>query len=259
MEQNGDESRANPTSKIFNAPPHTIVTSHTDPSSLENIGLPSIGDEKEASPNSIEQGARSVPDSEVARPKMVNHLPAIAQPANKADLTCLADGPLYELFVKEGQEVMTGDSLALIDNRVALASVSSAQASADRRAMLTSARAKVSLAEQYLQRISNAAAKNAASGLELDEAKSRLDEAKAQVPKGWKCKRGRSKAVCRSGSMRIPTLRAPFTGTITKIHKRLGESIGRDQTLITIVDVRTLRAELFIPVELMTPIRVGTI
>ncbi len=150
-DQNGDESRANPTSKIFNAPPHTIVTSHTDPSSLENIGLPSIGDEKEASPNSIEQGARSVPDSEVARPKMVNHLPAIAQPANKADLTCLADGPLYELFVKEGQEVQTGDSLALIDNRVALASVSSAQASADRRAMLTSARAKVSLAEQYLQ------------------------------------------------------------------------------------------------------------
>lgn len=177
-------------------------------------------------------------------------LPAIAQPLNRAELACSVDGPLAEIFVSEGDEVQHGQPLALIDNRVASASVAAAQSAADREAILTSARVKVSLAEQYLKRLQTAAQKNAASGIELDEAKSRLDEALSQVEEGLELQRESiARLAVEIARYDSHELHAPFNGTIVKIHKRVGESIGREQTLITIVNVEKLRAELFIPVD----------
>jgi len=185
-------------------------------------------------------------------------LPSIAQPINRADLACPADGPLAEMLVIEGQEVQCGQKLAMIDNRIALASVAAAESTASRNAMLASARAKVKLAEQYLNRLQIAAKKNAASGVELDEAQSRLDEALAQVQEGLEFQReSHARLLVENARRDSHQLQAPFRGTVVKIHCNLGETIGREQTLITMMDVETLRAELFIPISQIGAIRKG--
>jgi len=48
---------------------------------------------------------------------------------------------------------------------------------------------------------------------------------------------------------------APFSGTVVKIHKNVGETVGRDQVLISMVDVRKLRAEIFVPVDQISVLR----
>ena len=185
-------------------------------------------------------------------------LPGIAHPLQVAEISAGADGPLWKLLVAEGDVVDSDAVLALIDNRVALASVVAAQSSANREAMLQSANAKVSLAEQFLDRIQQAARKKAASGLEVDEATSRLSEAKAALQEGLESQRD---AIARMNieQARLETfeIRAPFKGTVIKIHPHLGETVSRGAPIIKIADINRLRADLYVPLSLVSAQHIG--
>ena len=148
--------------------------------------------------------------------------------------------------------------LALIDNRVAVASVIAAQSSADRQAMLDAAKAKVSLAEQFLNRIQQAASKKAASGLEVDEASSRLSEAKAALQEGHETQRD-AIARLKIEQARLETfeIHAPFQGTVIKIYPHLGETVSRGAPVVKIADINRLRADLYVPLSLASSQTVG--
>ena len=190
--------------------------------------------------------------------KPIEMLPGIAHPLQVAEISAGADGPLWKLLVAEGDVVDSDAVLALIDNRVALASVVAAQSSANREAMLQSANAKVSLAEQFLDRIQQAARKKAASGLEVDEATSRLSEAKAALQEGLESQRD---AIARMNieQARLETfeIRAPFKGTVIKIHPHLGETVSRGAPIIKIADINRLRADLYVPLSLVSAQHIG--
>jgi len=202
--------------------------------------------------SSVETGE---PDTKLYMGEM---LPGIAHPLQVAEISAAADGPLWKLFVAEGDTVAADGVLALIDNRVALASVVAAQSSADRKAMLDAANAKVSLAEQFLNRIQQAANKKAASGLEVDEACSRLSEAKAALQEGHESQRD-AIARLKIEQARLETyeIRAPFQGTVIKINPHLGETVSRGAPIVKIADINRLRAELFVPHSLISAHRVG--
>jgi cobalt-zinc-cadmium efflux system membrane fusion protein len=190
----------------------------------------------------------------------IEMLPGIAHPLQVAEIAAAADGPLWKLFVSEGDSVTEDTVLALIDNRVAHASMIAAQSSADRQAMLKAANAKVSLAEQFLNRIQQAAAKKAASGLEVDEATSRLTEAKAALQEGLESQR-EAEARLQIEKARLDTyeVRAPFQGTVVKIYPHLGETVSRGAPLIKIADIQRLRADLYVPISLISKQRIGEI
>jgi RND family efflux transporter MFP subunit len=192
------------------------------------------------------------------RSKAIEMLPGIAHPLQMAEIAAAADGPLWKLNVSEGEAVSSDSVLALIDNRVAVASVISAQSSADRQAMLISANAKVSLAEQFLNRIQQAASKKAASGLEVDEASSRLAEAKAALQEGQESQRDAvSRLKIEQARLDTYEVRAPFSGTVIKIYPHLGETVSRGAPIIKIADIKRLRAELFVPLSLVSAQRIG--
>jgi RND family efflux transporter MFP subunit len=190
----------------------------------------------------------------------IEMLPGIAHPLQVAEISAAADGPLWKLFVAEGDMIATDTVMALIDNRVALASVIAAQSSADRQAMLEAANAKVSLAEQYLNRIEQAASKKAASGLEVDEAMSRLSEAKAALQEGRESQRD-AIARLKIEQARLETyeIRAPFQGTVIKISPHLGETVSRGAPIVKIADINRLRAELYVPLVIATSQKVGEV
>jgi RND family efflux transporter MFP subunit len=200
----------------------------------------------------------TVPTQQSDAATEVEMLPGIAHPLQVAEISAAADGPLWKLFVAEGDTVTADAVLALIDNRVALASVIAAQSSADRQAMLESAKAKVSLAEQFLNRIQQAASKNAASGLEVDEASSRLSEAKAAWQEGLESQRD-AIARLKIEQARLETyeIRTPFEGTVIKIYLHLGETVSRGAPIVKIADINRLRSDLHIPLSLVASRRVG--
>jgi len=188
----------------------------------------------------------------------IDMLPGIAHPLQVAEISAAADGPLWKLFVAEGDAVAPDTVMGLIDNRVALASVIAAQSTADRQAMIEAAKAKVSLADQYLSRIQQAASKKAASGLEVDEAGSRLAEAKAALQEGLESQRD-AIARLKIEKARLDTheIRAPFQGTIIKIYPHLGETVSRGAPIIKIANITRLRADLYVPLSRAASIRVG--
>jgi RND family efflux transporter MFP subunit len=188
----------------------------------------------------------------------IDMLPGIAHPLQVAEISAAADGPLWKLFVAEGDAVAPNTVMGLIDNRVALASVTAAQSTADRQAMMEAAKAKVSLAEQYLNRIQQAASKKAASGLEVDEAGSRLAEAKAALQEGLESQRDAiSRLEIEKARLDTHEIRAPFQGTVIKIYPHLGETVSRGAPIVKIADVTRLRADLYVPLTRAASIRVG--
>ncbi len=203
------------------------------------------------------ENAGSVTPSEL-RLQPIDMLPGIAHPLQVAEISAAADGPLWKLFVAEGDAVAPDTVMGLIDNRVALASVIAAQSTADRQAMMDAAKAKVSLADQFLNRIQQAASKKAASGLEVDEAGSRLAEAKAALQEGLESQRD-AIARLQIEKARLDTheIRAPFQGTVIKIYPHLGETVSRGAPIVKIADVTRLRADLYVPLSRAASIRVG--
>lgn len=251
----------------------TVLTSHVGAEPLA-----SISDEEYEVPRSVDAAVESQtniyrqvesgidnneprgadPSAAKSNSKVIDMLPGIAHPLQTAEISAAADGPLWKLFVAEGDVVPADTVLALIDNRVAVASVIAAQSSADRQAMLKSANAKVSLAEQYLNRIQQAANKKAASGLEIDEATSRLAEARAALQEGQESQR-EAEARLKIEQARLETfeVRAPFQGTVIKIYPHLGETVSRGAPLVKIADINHLRAELYVPLSVISTQRIG--
>ncbi|MFO1065107.1 MAG: biotin/lipoyl-binding protein [Pirellulales bacterium] len=167
-------------------------------------------------------GGTTPPASE----SFVDMLPAVAKPLQMAELSTPTDGVLWKLSIREGDEVEADTLLALIDNRQTLAAYKVAEAGADRKAGLSVAAAKLSLAEQYLKRIENAHSQNAASGLEMDEAKSRVQEARAALEEGHELHReALARLEMEQTRLSSHELRAPFAGTVTRIKKNVGETL----------------------------------
>jgi RND family efflux transporter MFP subunit len=180
----------------------------------------------------------------------INMLPAVAKPLEIAELSTPTDGALVTLNVREGDQVQQGSLLAVTDDRIAAASCRVAEAGASREASLAVAKAKQTLAEQYLARITQTFSEKAASGLELDEARSRVDEARAMLLEGYELKReARAKVDLEQARLDDHRLRAPFSGTVTRIKKHVGETLTRDDVLMTLVNLSRLRAELNVPLQ----------
>ena len=179
---------------------------------------------------------------------VINMLPAIAKPLEMAELSTPTDGALIALNVKEGDYVQRGALLAMTEDRIAAASYRVAEAAAAREASLAVAKAKQKLAEQYLERIKKTFSEKADSGLELDEARSRLDEASATLLEGHELKReAMARLELEKARLDDHRLVAPFSGTVTRIKKHLGETLTRDDVLMTLVNLSRLRAELNVP------------
>ncbi len=185
-------------------------------------------------------------------------LPGVAQPLQFAELAPPVDGVVASIGIEEGQLVTANQLLLTIDNRIAKASYAVAKVTAEKTASLEAARAKVVLAEQYLQRIEQAYQKQAASGLELDEAKSRLREAKAALAEGLEVQHeAEVRLDLERQRLEAHELHAPFAGVVTRINKQPGEAATRDQHLITLANLSRLRVELFIPLTELAHLHVG--
>ncbi len=183
-------------------------------------------------------------------------LPSIVRPTRDAALSAAVDGIVTRILVKEGQKVQAGDVVATLDNRVALANLTVARAAAARTAALQRARSELRWARRYLDRLLEA--KDAASQHSLDQAKSAVDRAAANLKLAEEERRQAIVQVeLQSARLAQYEIRAPFAGTVVQVEAVVGESVQRSDSWIRVVDVEQLETDLFLPVAWFGNVKPG--
>jgi RND family efflux transporter MFP subunit len=207
-----------------------------------------------------QSSGESPPAANVA-PALGGHpalFPGVASAKEYVVMTPPLEGVLLELGVREGDGVRRGDVLAVIDNRVALASVKAAEAAVGRQAALERAQADLRMAETLVARVREARRREAASALELDQAESGLAQAQAALALARE-QQGEARLQLELERARLEShfLRAPFDGQILRVDGQVGQAVQRSSPLLTLANRQTLRVELYLPVAWYEQVALG--
>ncbi len=188
----------------------------------------------------------------------IDMLPGVVDAEQAVDLAVPAAGVIEQVLVHEVEQVEAGQLLARLDDRLARASLQAARAVADRTALIERAQSTVSLAEKYLSRVRDAYEKDAASGLELDEAEGRLHEAQAGLSQAREQQReAQAQVALEKVRLAGHELRAPFAGTVMRITAKPGSAANPNEPILRLVDARRLRVTLYVPVRYYGRLREG--
>lgn len=189
---------------------------------------------------------------------VIQMLPGVVEAWQTVDLALSTTGAIAEITVREMQPVEKGQLLALLDDRLARASLEVAEAVANRSALLLRAESTVALAEKYLERVRDAHSKNAASGLELDEAKGRVEEARAGLAQAHEQKREADAQVALA-QVRLSSheLRAPFAGIVMRIAGKPGGTANPKEPIMRLTNASQLRVSLCLPVNYFGRLKVA--
>lgn len=192
--------------------------------------------------------------------RKVDMLPGVVEASQTVDVTAPMPGIIAEIAVQEMQYVERDQLLASLDDRVARASLDAAQQIAQRAALLMRAQTSVSLAEKFLERVRDAYEKDAASGLELDEAKGRLEEARAGLAKAHEQQREADAQVeLERARLQAYQLRAPVAGAVLRILGKPGGAASPNEPILRMSNLSPLRVSLHVPVRYYGQFEVGAV
>lgn len=187
-----------------------------------------------------------------------SELHGIARPQRMAIMSALVPGRILKIHHEEGAAVAAGDRLVSLDDRLAQAQVEASRIEAERTGGILRAEQSLRLAERRLQRLEQAALKNAAAGFEIEEARSVTEQARAEHTAALETK---ALAVANlklaEEQLRRGTICAPFDGVIVQIHQKAGATVDPTLPIVTIASLETLEVELYVPVERYGTLKVG--
>ncbi|MDA0658015.1 MAG: efflux RND transporter periplasmic adaptor subunit [Planctomycetota bacterium] len=190
--------------------------------------------------------------------RVVDMLPASTLPWQFAEISSQVDGLVTEVHVQEGNLVVQGQPLASLDSKVSVAAVAIAAAQAAAVTNLELAEIQSSSAKRQLARVESAHLKNAASASELEDARNRVAESDALVRQAAE-RLDHAKAVLQHEQAKLDEycVRAPFDGSIVRIQVRVGENASRSKAIVTLANLKKLRADLFVPAKFFGELRPG--
>ena len=181
------------------------------------------------------------------------------EPYRSVDLSSSETGIVQELAVESGDIVQEGDVIARLDDRVQQVQLELAEHLATSKSALLVAEKTYQKRVTIQNRVQELIRTNSASDSELIRAelettiaKSRLLSAQEEiVTRQIELKRTSAQLASRS-------IRAPFSGTIAKIHRREGEFISpAHPEVVTLVQLDKLIAKFNVPSSMMSSYKVG--
>ncbi|MEO0479817.1 MAG: efflux RND transporter periplasmic adaptor subunit [Planctomycetota bacterium] len=190
------------------------------------------------------------------RTAATSSLPGIALPERNVRISTPVEGVITTIHVAEGTRVTKGEALAQLDDRVARAAVEAARLAADQRAQIAHAKAEVDLARQKFDRLE--AAGDAINALQLAEARIRLAQADASLASARQAQRqGELNLALEEARLDRMTIRAPFSGRISKITTEEGATMTTQHELLHLVSLETLVTDVYAPLSMFDQLEVG--
>lgn len=185
-------------------------------------------------------------------------LPGVIRPTDEAVLSSPFDTLLGELRVAEGQSVSRGQVVAVLDDRVVRAALHLAETQAKRTAQVDHAKAVYDKAKDSLARIRAAYELRAAGESELVAAETDCVIAAADLRNA---EEAQSEALASLELARTRheehLVRAPFDGTVVRIHAEPGTMLTPGTPLIEIASDDGLCVDLYLPVSIADRLREG--
>lgn len=189
-----------------------------------------------------------VPVSAVAPGELVDSTEYLAQLRSRTApaIRPQVDGQITQIFVKPGDVVEAGTPLLRIDPSRQSAAVAQTQATEAAR------RAQLALAERNLARVEQLVERGAATGQELDDARTAVAAARADV--------NALAAQVRGGRVQLGyyQVTAPSRGVVGDIPVRVGDTVTPSTQLTSVADISVLETNIAIPVARAGDVRVGT-
>lgn len=152
-------------------------------------------------------------------------------PAARVNITAPSAGRISEVACVEGQMVSEGDTLVRLDSRIAEAAVRQAEQA-------------VELADKDFARQKELMESRGTSEKLLQEAQYRLAAAKEELTKA-------------RTELSLLAVKAPMSGTISRVPARPGETVNMSDTLAELIDPNRLMVEFRIPSEQISRLKSG--
>lgn len=112
------------------------------------------------------------------------------------------------------------------------------------------------MAERYLNRVTEAG--EAASEVEVDKAQGRVQQAKVALSEALEQARmAESRLELERTRLETHELRAPFDGRIIDVEASKGQSMTQAEPVLTMANLQTLRAELYVPISWYDALELG--
>lgn len=183
-----------------------------------------------------------------AAPKLVNDTTEYVATLKSRDSAVImpqVEGQITKIFVHSGDRVSEGTPLMQIDPAKQQATVKSQE---DTRA---AALANLKFAQQQYDRTKNLAASGVVSRQELDQAKSALDAAQAQVESLG--------AQVREQQVQLHYYRvvAPSTGIVGDVPVHVGDRVVTSTVLTTVDKPGSLEVYVYVPIERASSLKMG--
>ncbi len=180
------------------------------------------------------------------------------RPAQVALLGTLQEGVVQTIEVAEGARVRRGDVLLRLLDDVQKARIGLSRASAEAEGELRQAQVQAAEAEAVLGRTQAAATRGAATEWEVRQARARADAARAAVQAATDRRRvEQQKLELELVALETLLIRAPFDGTVTKVDTTPGSTLSRTDRPLTVADLSSIEAVLYLPAEAWPRLRIG--
>lgn len=202
----------------------------------------------------------------LALPCLAAGAPALGQEAIRgvtrardiALLGPLIDGTVREILVAEGDRVQRGQPVLRLDDTVQSNRIAQARTAAQAEGDVLQAEAQAAEAQAQAGRVSSAVGRGGAMEWELRQANARLAVARAAVQVAQDRRRlDRRRLEVEEALAEQYLIRAPFDGRVFKMDTGIGAPLTRSDRPITIADLSTLEATLYMPAGAFSHLRIG--
>lgn len=185
-------------------------------------------------------------------------LPGTIRPVHEVTLSSQFDTLLGQLRVIEGQTVVAGETVAVLDDRVVSAAVRLAEQEAARTAQIDRAEAALFQAADMLQRIRvvrnlNAAAETELIAAEADHKKALADLLYARESRA----EARASLALARARLDEHAVRAPFDAVVVRVHAEPGEMLASGKPIVELIAVDGLCVDLYLPASIAASLRTG--
>ncbi len=218
--------------------------------------------EKNQDKNKDEKRGASVSVDDVRMETARQSVPIIGRlvAAQSGAVSAIVKGPVLKILARVGDRVKKNDKIALLhsDSIKWSRELASAEVQAA-KARTGTARAQTELRRQELQRLEDLKTSAAFSPARFDDARQELIKAEsASLEADAQLKRSRANLKLTEIDFANTTIRAPYTGVVTKVHTESGSYLSVGQPVVSMISDVDMEIEAQVPARRTSGLLPGT-
>lgn len=188
-------------------------------------------------------------------------LRAFSEPARRSHVAASEPGIVKTVFVRSGEHVEAGQLLAELNNAVLKQTLAVAQSKAESTARIDAAKAEQTIRQIQFSTLRDLDENGHANQFELERSRLELEAVNAEYQLAVEEKRHAEIEVNRiKAQLERRSIRSPFDGIVTDIHKEVGEYLSPTAPdLATVVQLRTLKARFYLTSKQVANVKKGMV